>query len=112
MPDNPGFNIGELTGMEANIAAATKAYGGPLNAGYALNPDGTINQAHAQTLNDLFSLEGDDWTEFKNAGGTSPINQFLASLGYSPNGSLPAITTAAPGGKGWFGGGFTGKSRV
>jgi hypothetical protein len=113
MPDNPGFGIGELQSMEQQIANATKANGGPINAGYALNPDGTINQAHSQTLNDLYTLIGDDWTEFKHAGGTGPIDSLLTSLGY---GNLLApqqpITSPAPGGRGWLGGGYTGKSRV
>jgi hypothetical protein len=111
MPDNPGFSRADLSGMEQQIAQATKANGAPLNAGYALNPDGTINQAHAQLLDSLYSLEGDNPAFFKHAGGPTPVNQFLQSLGYGTTRDA-AITSPSPTGRGWLGGGYTGASRA
>lgn len=110
VPYNSGFSIGEINSMEQDVANATQANGGPINAGYVLNPDGTVNQAHAQSLNDLYTLIGDNSDEFTKAGGQDAVVQFLASLGYGPlfAGSAP-ITSPAPGGRGWLGGGYTGK---
>ena len=111
MPQNNGLSGTDIGGMEQAIRNATQSNGGPIRAGYDLNPDGTINQSRAQALTDLYTLQGDDPNEFGGSGGLGQINQFLQSLGYSTQ-RPGAITTVAPGGRGWLGGGFMGQSRA
>lgn len=84
VPDSAELTPSKIAQMENEVSAATKANGGLLGASYTQNPNGTINQAHYQTLSDLMTLESENPQEFAKAGGTGPITQYLQSLGYSP----------------------------
>ena len=114
VPYNSGLGISDINSMEQQVANATKANGGPINAGYAMNPDGSINQANSQALTSLYTLLGDNPDEFTKAGGMGPVDQFLTTLGYGNliGGAYQPITAPTPGGRGWLGGGYTGKSRA
>jgi len=112
VPYNSGLSVSDINNMEQQVGNATKANGAPINAGYAMNPDGTINQANAQALTSLYTLLGDNPEEFMKAGGTGPVDQFLTGLGYGGllSGGTP-ITAPAPGGRGWIGGNSRGTVR-
>ena len=101
MPYNAGFNIGEVDQMMNQLATATKANGGPLNAGSLMNPNGTINQQNATAYGDLETLLGDSPQLFSKSGGTGVFLPTLQALGYGPlfadpQSSAPPVRGASP----------------